>query len=38
MSGWRYEATVELSRELRRQLEDAVIAAYEAHRQAGSAR
>ncbi len=32
-AGWRYEATVELSRGLRRQLEDAVIAAYEAQRQ-----
>jgi DNA-binding cell septation regulator SpoVG len=33
-ASWRYEATVELSRGLRRQLEDAVIAAYEAQRQA----
>jgi DNA-binding cell septation regulator SpoVG len=31
-AGWRYEATVELSRELRRKLEDAVIGAYESQR------
>lgn len=28
-NGWRYEATVELSRGLQRQLEDAVLAAFE---------
>lgn len=32
-NGWRYEPTVELSRGLRRQLEDAVIVAYEAQQQ-----